>query len=241
MRSLVLVLLPWALVLGLCAGCGDWAYPRLSLDTHPVLNFGFLPYSDEGHMRGLFNALTAHLGEHTKIEYRFILTPDYQTMGRLMGNRMVDLAWFTPASYAMIGKKVGAQALCKPYRRGGHGYRPIIVVVKGSPVKTLAELRGKRFAYVDRNSTSGFVMPNRMLAEIGVTNPLTFFSSVDFTFSHVASLVGLKDGRYDAAAVYEGAPQDTAAKLGADTFRVLKAGREVPNDPIVARAGLDKA
>lgn len=229
-----------ALVAGV-AGCAGEPEPRLQLETRPVINFGFMPYNDPDHMRGLFNAVAGHLSEHMKIQMRFILAADYQTMGRLMENQMVDLAWFTPASYRRIGKRVGAVGICKPYRRGRGTYRPIIVVRKDSPVTKLAELKGKRFAYVERNSTSGFVVPNLMLQQIGVKDPLEFFSEIHFTYSHSSSMRGVAAGKYDGAAVYEGLPDEMGPELGADTIRRIEYGPSVPNDPIAVRPGLPAA
>lgn len=234
------VVLALVLLVGI-AGCAGERQSRLQLETRPVMNFGFMPYNDPDHMRGLFNAVSGHLSEHMKIQMRFILAADYQTMGRLMENQMVDLAWFTPASYRRIGKKVGAVGICKPFRRGRGTYKPIIVVRSDSPAKSLADLKGKRFAYVERNSTSGFVVPNLMLQQIGVRDPLDFFSEIAFTYSHSSSMRGVAAGKYDGAAVYEGLPDEMAQELGASTIRRIDEGPPVPNDPIAVRQGLPPA
>lgn len=239
MRALVAGLL--MLALALTAGCGGAPAPAVTLEMKPVLYFGFMPYNDPDHMRGLFNAVSAHLAEHLKVQMRFILASDYQTMGRLMENGMLDLAWFTPASYRRIGKKVGAVALCKPFRRGRGTYRPVLVVKADSGITKLADLKGKRFGYMERNSTSGFVVPNLMLLEIGVTDPLTFFSGIEFTYSHANSLRGLAAGRFEATSVYEGLPEEMEKELGAGTFRRIAFGPEVPNDPIAVRPGMPAA
>jgi phosphonate transport system substrate-binding protein len=240
-RSWVFTLLAASVAALVLAGCGREAHPRLALDTRPVLNFGFLPYSDEDHMRGLYDALAGYLSPALEMELHFILMRDYEAVGHLMENKMVDIAWFTPASYVAIGRKIGARPIVKPFRRGRDRYRAIVVVREESRYRTVADLRGARFAYVDRNSTSGFVAPNEMLARAGLGDPLAFFSTVEFSFSHSASLRGLADGRYDAAAVYEGAPADSADKLGGVRLRTIAVGPEIPNDPIAGRSGLDPA
>lgn len=78
----------------------------------------------------------------------------------------------------------------------------LIVVSSASPHQTLEDLKGTAFAYVDRNSGSGFHYPNRLFKSRGI-DPLTFFSRVVFTNSHDQSLHGVKHGHYAAAAVYE--------------------------------------
>lgn len=222
-------------------GCGSDDEPRVKLETRPVMTFGFMPYNDPEHMRGLFDAVSGHLTEHMRIQMRFILAADYQTMGRLMENQMVDLAWFTPASYRRIGRRVGAVALAKPFRRGRATYKPLIVVRSDSPAKTLLDLKGKHFAFVERNSTSGFVVPNLMLMGKGIKEPLEFFSQVSFTYAHTSSLRGVASGKFDAAAVYEGLPEEMEQELGVGTIRRLDEGPPVPNDPIAIRQGLPPA
>lgn len=229
-----------SLALTLLTGCAGTPSPRMELEMRPVLNFGFMPYNDPDHMRGLFDAVSAHLSEHLKVQMRFILAADYQTMGRLMDGQMVDIAWFTPASYRRIGKKVGAVAICKPFRRGRGTYRPVVLVRKNDPAKSLLDLKGRTMAYVERNSTSGFVVPNLMLLELGVPDPLAFFGKVEFTYGHQNSMRGLAAGKYDACSVYEGLPEEMQAQLG-DSFKRIGLGPEVPNDPIAVRGGMEAA
>lgn len=236
-RALALVL---AVTLVLLTGCAGTPSPRMELEMRPVLNFGFMPYNDPDHMRGLFDAVSSHLSEHLKVQMRFILAADYQTMGRLMDGQMVDIAWFTPASYRRIGKKVGAVAICKPFRRGRGTYRPVMLVRKNDPAKTLLDLKGRTMAYVERNSTSGFVVPNLMLLELGVPDPLAFFGKVEFTYGHQNSMRGVASGKFDACSVYEGLPEEMLPELG-DAFKKIGMGPEVPNDPIAVRGGMEAA
>ena len=42
---------------------------------------------------------------------------------------------------------------------GSTGYNSIVIVQKDSPIKSIADLKGKSFAFADPNSTSGFLFP----------------------------------------------------------------------------------
>lgn len=233
--SITLALIAGALIFA--PGCGkEEPEAKLVLDTSPVLTFGFLPYADRTRMKAMFDGLSGHLNQHLDHEVRFVLSPDYETIGDLMARKMIDLAWLTPASYSKVGRKVGCKILCKTFRRGKPTYKSHIVVRADSTYQTLADLKGTRFAYVDRNSTSGFIMPNRLLAEAGFPDPLVFFKEATFTHSHTESLRLLKEGAFDAAAVYENAARTVDEP---EKIRLLMESPPIPNDPIVVRPDLD--
>jgi len=220
-------------------GCEEEPQYRISVDTRRVVTFGFLPYADRQRMKTLFDCLKGHLSQHLDAEIQFVLSPDFDMMGELMLDKKLDLVWFTPAAYAKVGRRVGARILCKPIRRGQPWYRSELVVGSGSTAQEIKDLKGSRFAYVDKNSTSGFVMPNRQLARAGFKDPLAFFSSVTFTNRHEDSLAGIAAGRFDAASVYEGAMEHVKPPLQPSDFRVLVTGPHIPNDPICVRPDLD--
>lgn len=109
---------------------------------------------------------------------------------------------------------------------GAATYTGEILVPSESPVKSVKDLQGKRFAYVDAFSTSGFVFPAKLLADASVR------VTPEFAGSPGEVLARLKDGRVDAGAVYSGANTDTAA------LRVVATTDAIPNEPVFFRRGL---
>lgn len=105
-------------------------------------------------------------------------------------------------------------------------YTGEILVPSQSPVKEVKELQGKRFAYVDAFSTSGFVFPAKLLADADV------HVTPEFAGSPGEVLARLKDGRVDAGAVYAGANSDTVA------LRVVATTEGIPNEPVFFRRAL---
>lgn len=77
------------------------------------------------------------------------------------------------------------------------------IIVKGdSPYKTVADLKGKKFTFGDKKSTSGHVMPRHLLAtEQGVAEAEKFFSVVAFSGNHDKTITDVRDGTFDAGAV----------------------------------------
>ena len=83
-----------------------------------------------------------------------------------------------------------------------------IWVKKDSPYQKLEDLKGKKLALVDANSTSGNFAPRYFMDKIKIDVD-TFFSAATFTGSHENAIIALQNGTVDAAANWWNAPGDT--------------------------------
>ncbi|HNV68596.1 MAG TPA: phosphate/phosphite/phosphonate ABC transporter substrate-binding protein [Candidatus Ozemobacteraceae bacterium] len=168
----------------------------------PPLIMGVIPYLPEQLLKREFHALTGYLSKNLHREVQLNFAVDYESLGRLLDLGKVQLAWFSANSFESLNRENRWESICRPLREGAVRHRGAIVVREGSGIRTLAELRGRRFAYVDRHSGTGFVMPNQLFRAEGI-DPLRFFSEVTFTGNHSTSISGVLSGAYDAAAVYD--------------------------------------
>lgn len=87
-----------------------------------------------------------------------------------VGQDAVDIAFVGPAPYVTLVRKYGPKPLLARLEIDGaptfHGY---IVTREQSPIRVLADLKGKSFAFGDRNSTMGHVVPHFVLHKAGVS------------------------------------------------------------------------
>ncbi len=108
-------------------------------------------------------------------------------------------------------------------------YRSVIVVASGSKIDTIGRIRGKRFAFGDRFSTQGHVIPRIIFDEHGIT--LKDLASYEFTGSHLNAANAVIAGRADAAGI-----QDVLgmrlAKEG--LVRIIYSSRYYPSSGIIA-------
>jgi len=124
---------------------------------------------------------------------------------------------------------------------GSATYRGIIVARKDSGLKSLAELQGKRFAFVDPKSASGYVYPRAMLVEKGI-NPDSFFKETIFAGDHKKVIAAVLEGRVDAGATYDNALGIAKASgMPSDNLVIIASTDPIPHDAIVVRIGLDEA
>lgn len=114
-----------------------------------------------------------------------------------------------------------------------------VVVRRGSDAKSFDDLRGRRWAYNDRNSRSGWFS---MLERVAPDRPEAFFASLLQAGSHLASLDAVLEGRVDGAAIdsnvlrLQGERPELRQRL-----RVLESWGPFPIQPTILRAGVPPA
>lgn len=213
---------------------------KISWNIAPGAPFfmGVIPYMTSEAIHEELGPLTKFLGNHLKRPVSIVVATDYEMLGRLLDYGKVHFAWFSATSYHNLNLKNDWEVLCRPVRGGEIRHRGQIVARSDSSYKSLADLKGKTFAYVDRNSGTGFVYPNKIFREAGI-DPLEFFGEVVFTGNHTHSQEGLLSGKYDAIATFDIARAQGSDSSIVSSFTVLAETDFALNDPMVVRKDLD--
>ena len=155
----------------------------------------------------------------------------------------VDLAWITPLAFVRAQQKnSGVAALSKAMRGGNLFYRAVFFTKDGSSLTSLAALKGKKVAFVGKNSTSGYLFAREMLQQEGL-KPDGFFGEELFLGDHPAVCKAVREGKADVGATFASEPgqgKDVVLNGCADAgpltdFKVLASTGNVPNEVIAAR------
>lgn len=232
------ILLGFSLALFI-AGCGvapEQSRGRILLDETTPLNFGVFPFLEEATLRAALFPLVEYLSRHLNRRIELRIVSDYADLEKLVQQERVDLGWFTPRSPRQK-EKTGLTPICRPRSDTIGYYHGIIIARSDTGIASLADLRGKWFAYVDRGSNSGFLYPNRLLAMQGI-DPLTFFGRTYFAGTHDRALEGVLNGTYQAAGVSELVLRRINASA---PIVVLATTSPILPDPIVVSNRLDSA
>jgi phosphonate transport system substrate-binding protein len=89
------------------------------------------------------------------------------------------------------------------------------------------DLKGKRFAFVAKESTSGFIVPKNMMAQAGIQWD-NFFAETFFLGSHPRVTDAIIAGSVDAGSTWDFNLAQAIAKHG-DVFKVLVDSEKIPN------------
>src|SRR6266478_4012011 len=205
------------------------------------LKFGFTPVLSEREMQNEFEPLMTYLSDALGQKVVLYVARDYGDLRTQMEAGAVDIGSFSPFAYVDAERGGKIRILPQSLIEGSATYRGLIITRKDSGLKSIADLKGKRFAFVDPKSASGYVYPRAMLIEKGI-NPETFFKETVFAGSHDKVIAAVLEGRADAGAIYDGA-LGVAKRSGASTENLitLVSSDPIPHDAIAVRIGLDEA
>jgi phosphonate transport system substrate-binding protein len=215
--------------------------PALGSAQNPI-KMAIVPYEEGERLVTDMQPVVKLLEQQTGYRFAFSVTTSYSALIEGMGSGKVDVGWFGPLAYVLAHDKYGAEAILVSVEYGKTTYRSEIIARAGSNIRSLADLRGKQFAYVDAASASGYLYPRAMIAAAGY-DPDNFFSKATFAGSHDSVVIAVYRGDVDAGAVYEDAREAATKALPdvMDRVKVIAYSDPIPNDNVAVRKGLPPA
>jgi len=167
-----------------------------------VLTVGLIPSEDSRAMIANSQAMMDKLSQALGMPVKPFVASDYNGVIEALRSKRLDVAYLGPFSY-VLGTTVAdieAFAVAETKKAGRTFYHSYIIAHKDSGIKTVGDLKGKTFAFVDPSSTSGHLFPKAGLMKEGL-NPDKDFSRVLFSGSHDASAISVQNRKVDAAAI----------------------------------------
>lgn len=219
------------LVLVVCQACGKPEPPPqvVTPPTAPLekIVIGRVPSGNVLDISERMEPLVALMKNELGIEVQLKFAADYAEFTRRMESDEFDLAFCAPFQYITAHEKAGYEAVLRPVRHGSDTYVGLIITSKDE-IKTLADLKNKRIAFVDPGSTSGYLFPLGLLAANGVS--YRDFESA-FLKGHDNVVLNVLNRTYDAGACFDGA-QTIYGKDRAGEIRVIARTDAIYNEPI---------
>jgi phosphate/phosphite/phosphonate ABC transporter binding protein len=205
------------------------------------LKFGFTPVLGKAEMHAEFDPFAAYLSDAIGQKVVLYVAKDYGDLRTQMEAGTVDIGSFSPFAYVDATRGGKIRIIAQSIIDGTTTYRCIIVARKDSGLKTVTDLKGKRFAFVDPKSASGYVYPRAMLMEKGFDSK-TYFAETIFAGDHNKVIAAVLERRVDAGAIYEGALAIAKANgVPTENLVTLASTDPIPHDAIAVRTGLDDA
>lgn len=171
---------------------------------YPEITLGVITSENEADRLARYKPVRAYLEATLGVKIRWRTATDYAGIIEGVKAKKIELARFGPASYAKcwIVTKGGVEPLVGDVdQHNAFGYHSVIIVKTDSPYQSIDDLKGKKFAFADPNSTSGHQAPRYFLMEQGYDVD-TFFGATAFSGSHENSVMALLNGSFDAVATW---------------------------------------
>jgi phosphonate transport system substrate-binding protein len=199
------------------------------------ITIGFIPGTDPKSMQEGAGEFAKLLQARIGIPVRVFVSDNYAGLVEAMKQKKVDFAFLSAMTFVEAEKTAGAKVLLKKVWHAPF-YYSVILAKKG--MTSMKQLKGKRFAFVDENSASGYLYPQVHFKKTGI-DPKAYFGEVIFSGHHDRSVQMLNEGKVDAIAVFSNDKdaKDSAFKVfgGKGKPQLLWASAPIPNDPFCVR------
>ena len=207
-----------------------------------VLRVSAIPDEAPTELQRKFKPLGDYLQRETGLAVQFTPVTDYAAVVEGLASNKIDLAWLGGFTFVQAKLRTNGGAVPIVQRAEDEKFTSRFIVPIDSPVKGLADLKGKTFAFGAPSSTSGHLMPRFFLMKAGI-NPDTDFKAVAFSGAHDATVAFVASGRAEAG-VLNASVMDKlveTANPNASKVRVLATTPPYYDYNWTVRPGLDAA
>ena len=171
-----------------------------SLDPERIV-FTYTPVEDPALYEGIWKEFIDHLAAVTGRPVSYFQVSSYAAMSEAMRAGRLHVAGFATGSVPLGVNCAGFQPVAT-MGLGGEvfGYQMMLITHPQSGIGTPADLKGKRVAFTEQSSNSGFRSPRYVLEnEFGLVEGRDY--TPVFSGAHDASILGVAHRDYDAAAI----------------------------------------
>jgi phosphonate transport system substrate-binding protein len=173
------------------------APPAVLAQPAGVLRVSAIPDEAPTELQRKFKPLGDYLKQETGMDVQFIPVTDYAAVVEGLATNKLDLAWLGGFTYVQARLRTNGGVVPIVQRAEDAKFTSRFIVPVSSTAKTLADLKGKTFAFGAPSSTSGSLMPRFFLLQAGI-DPERDFKSVAFSGAHDATVAFVAAGRAEA-------------------------------------------
>ncbi len=212
--------------------------------------------SDEPHkhlarLRVMADYLADQLADHGIAGVDVVIADSAGRMRSLLQEGRVDLLSETAFTAFDLIEAGAAKPLLREWKKGVAHYHTVIVVRKDSGLRTLADLEGRKFAFEDPGSTSGYLVPRVALEDAGLRlrrlpdprNPVPAgILGYSFANGEVNVIAWVNRGLADAGAIsnLDWMDPDTALPRLKSKLRIIHETEPIIRSLFLARQSLDE-
>jgi phosphonate transport system substrate-binding protein len=215
---------------------------RVGSFDRPVV-FAFTPSQDVARITASGTAMASALATATGLRWKVSIPTSYAAQIEAMCSGQADIAAIAPLQMTLLLDKGCGTPILAALRKDDTGalattYKSQILVQTSSGITDLNGLKGKKFAFVDPISASGYLFPTLLIKSKTGQDPKTFFGSTIFAGGHDKAALAVYQGTVDGAASFidvrtsPGMPSDILTKT-----KVIDTAGPIPNDGVAVAKG----
>ena len=217
---------------------------------YPKFRYGVQAVETQAAATSRYKAFGEYVKKKLGVELELFLSAEYAGVIQAIGAKQLEVMDMGAAGYAAawLETKGGVEPLAVPTNNDGTiGYYAVAFVRTDSPYKTLNDLKGKTWAWVEPNSSSGYIFPLVGFRAMGL-EPEKHFGKVVFSGGHEQSIIGVLDKAYDGAITWTNDIEKhtrgglhmmlSRGVLKKEDIRIIWVSELIPNPVIAIRSDL---
>lgn len=162
------------------------------------LLIGLIPEQNIFKQMDKYKPLAKYLSEKVGIKIRLTILSRYGDIVERFVSRNMDGAFFDSLTGAMALNKLGVEPIARPVNMDGTAtVRSYIFTRADSKISSVKDMKGKRVAFVDRATATGYLFAIALLNENGINDIDRYFHEYFFTGSHDSAIYSVLDNRAD--------------------------------------------
>jgi phosphonate transport system substrate-binding protein len=161
-----------------------------------VLRVSAIPDEAPTELQRKFAPLGKYLEAQTGMKVVFTPVSDYAAVVESLATKKIDLAWLGGFTFVQARIRTNGTAIPIVQRAEDAVFTSKFITADPN-IKTVADLKGKTFAFGAPSSTSGSLMPRFFLQQAGL-NPEKDFKNVAYSGAHDATVAFVAAGKAEA-------------------------------------------
>jgi phosphonate transport system substrate-binding protein len=213
---------------------------ELGSASNPVKLF-FTPSVDAKVIEDNSKIFKDYLEKNTPYKFEVAIPQSYIAVVEAFGTKRADVAAINTFGYILAHDKYAAEARMTVIRHGSATYQAQFLAKADSKINAVNDFKGKKLAFVDASSTSGYLLPLKMLKD----NKVEFGETV-FAGKHDNVVTMIYQGQVDGGATFYSPPANDeiqdARRLVKTQYpdvekkiKIVQLSEPIPNDPIIFR------
>jgi phosphonate transport system substrate-binding protein len=181
-----------------------------------------------------------YLADKLGVDYTLEATTDWAGIAVAMASGQVDVGWMGPWGYVIAHNQGAGDAIATAKYDGKPVYHAIVIARPDLPIKKWPDDgKGLSISFADVGSTSGWLIPTYWFKQRSI-DPKEYFKYRDGS-THPANEIAVANGQSDLATDFDRNRTAMIEKgsIGPAATKIVWTSDDLPNDPIVVRAGFD--
>jgi len=162
---------------------------------------GIVPEHNIFRQKERYEPLALYLSKKLGLRVELRIMAGYRNVLESIATGELDAAFLGSFTAAAAIRRTGAQPLARPqYPDGTSTYHGLLFTRKDSSIRSVQDMRGRTFAFVDRATTAGWLLPLHYFREHGIADPEAWLGEVYYTGTHEDAIMDVLNGKADIGA-----------------------------------------